>query len=250
MPVKTQHTRSVVGTLACVAVLLCSGTSQPARDLDVGIPPGSPISFARRIPLLVPGTQVSFARSNDRPRTTTGAWSRAPSRGRNEDGPGLFRILTWDLEAHLPWLSRKRQQEPTTGRHFPAPSDSANWIVGGALLRLLLHPQLVSRHETVAHLVEIGEIAQPVLTAALVDEPALESVCRQAIQLIDAHPANPAPLPFETSARSSTAKTSMTKATRSAPPCGFVGSATSCPVRTPTTPKAGSGCGCFVSSAS
>ena len=84
----------------------------------------------------------------------------------------LVRILTWDLAAHIQWLQNLPEElGPTTGGTGlepapPRPGDALYWMTVAPIFRLLLHPQAVSRAETLAHLVELGEPTLSVLSAA------------------------------------------------------------------------------------
>jgi hypothetical protein len=137
-------------------------------DLDLALPPGTPLDLTRALP----HTPVGPPRSPTTPSTAANDGERrtistpqsvdiAPS------VPGSFallRILTWDLTAHIGWLGEVR-------RPFW-------WMTLAPLLRLLLHPQLVSEAETQAHLIELGEAALPALEAAR-SEKALFPLCAE-----------------------------------------------------------------------
>jgi len=171
------------------ALLVAPLVARPAPDLDVAVPPGSPLDWGRSFPALTPRAGGLF------PRTEAGGDEDVPD-GRTEAVPrrrrldprlsssfGILRILTWDLAAHLAWIRRAQSapRAPGTGRSgalppIPAVGEGLYWVTMAPLLRLMLHPHLVSRDETVAHLVEIGEPALGILEAASA-EASLRSVC-------------------------------------------------------------------------
>jgi HEAT repeat protein len=159
----------------------------PARDLDVGVPPGSPLAWGQGFPAVTPGRGELF------PTTPSGARPTDPGPGRSAVQPrrpdmdvrlassfGLVRILTWDITAHLSWLSGELDAAPVTGaaRALPEPGEALYWICLAPLLRRMLHPALVSEHELTAHLVELGEPVLGVLDDAS-SENDLEAICAE-----------------------------------------------------------------------
>lgn len=194
----------LLGSTVCLLA-----TSMPL-DLDVGIPPGSPASWARRFPGITPG-QPLFPRT-EAPQALRGEARKrameAAARGERGTGVqarkmevdvristsfGVVRIITWDLVGHLPWVARSEPQPkrtvtgPKEGAAGPLPgvSDALYWANMGALLRLLLHPQLVSEKELIVHLGEIGEPVLAVLDNAVAEE-ALRGPCKKLRQMITA----------------------------------------------------------------
>ncbi len=213
-------------------ILLCStvcllATSAPF-DLDVGIPPGSPTSWARRFPSITPGrplfpetgteeiTGRGGARKGKTAKDASGKLGTAVHTRKLEidvrisTSFGVVRIITWDLVAHLPWVSRSapkpKSRRAVTGpgskkggmlTPLPSVSDGLYWANMGALLRLLLHPQLVSEKELIVHLAEIGEPVIAILDNAIA-EPSLASACRKLRKMITAPRAEAKPPPGAT----------------------------------------------------
>lgn len=149
----------------------------PALDLDVAVPPGSPLEWGGAFPGYTPPEEPLFPR--------TPAAEPDPHRTRADLGPragalegevrfaqsfALLRILTWDLTAHLTWITAP-PRGPVSGRASGRPppprhGDPLYWVGLAPLLRLMLHPELVHTGETLAHLVELGDPLLPVLAAA------------------------------------------------------------------------------------
>lgn len=201
----------LLGSTVCLLA-----TSAPF-DLDVGIPPGSPASWARRFPGITPArplfpkTAASQALKGDAKKRAAEAAARGPrgtevqSRKMEVDvristSFGVVRIITWDLVGHLPWVARSEPKPKRTitgpgGKATPLPrvSDALYWANMGALLRLLLHPQLVSEKELIVHLAEIGEPVLAVLDNA-VGEEALSGACKKLRKMITAPRAATRPL--------------------------------------------------------
>jgi hypothetical protein len=156
----------------------------PARDLDVGVPPGSPLEWTRAFPARTPEGTPLFPESGseDEEPGRTVASSALPEQ-RGSSAFGLVRILTWDLAAHVDWIETlpALPSGPATGsaRLAPPPTrpgDALYWVTIAPLLRLLLHPQAVSRAGTLAHLVEIGEPALVALSGAATEAGLAEAV--------------------------------------------------------------------------
>lgn len=171
-------------TRARLALALVVGLAAPrAPDLDVAIPPGSPLDWGGSFPGYTPPDQPLFpvtrASEPDPQRTSAvgGRGAAAESEVRFAQSFGLLRILTWDLSAHLPWIT-KPPRGPISGggNGRPAPpryGDPLYWVGLAPLLRLMLHPEVSSASETLAHLVELGDPLLPVLSASAA-EPSLE----------------------------------------------------------------------------
>ncbi|MBL8897438.1 MAG: HEAT repeat domain-containing protein [Planctomycetes bacterium] len=157
-------------------------------DLDLALPPGTPLDLSRALP----HTPVGPPRTPSTPAATNANGERrtASTPQTIEIAPAvpggfaLLRVLTWDLTAHIGWLGEvDRAEHPFTrgGGELPYPPPVQRpfwWMTLAPLLRLLLHPQLVSEEETRAHLIELGEAVLPALDAAR-SEPALEPLCEQ-----------------------------------------------------------------------
>lgn len=187
LPVRTPFT-----LIPALAIAFVMPASAPRRDLDVGIPPGSPTTWGQRLPALTPGRSPLFAPTTGPRAAPGGTVAQMAQRPPDLSVPtsfGAVRILTWDLMAHLQWIKgRTVPTGPTTGiakgeAKLPQPGSGLYWISTAAFLRLLLHPQLVSETETIAHLFEIGEPVLGVLDAAAAEkalEPAI-SILRKGI---------------------------------------------------------------------
>ncbi|MHC4077717.1 MAG: HEAT repeat domain-containing protein, partial [Planctomycetota bacterium] len=188
---------------------LCLAGSSIRRDLDVGVPPGSPITWGQHFPALTP---------RDKPLIPLPAAKGAARKGRAQRQPhtivsqrtteakvrmsssfSVLRILTWDIGGHLRWVSQPLPEErATTGTsklepQLPAPDQALYWACISPLLRLMLHPRQVSRSEVIAHLVEIGEPVAAVLENA-VSEPSLQAACDKIRLMI--RPGRRGPSPF------------------------------------------------------
>ena len=183
--------------LAHAAVLLGLAAARPF-DLDVAVPPGSPVDWGRSFPALSPGGGAVFAESRpeaEPEERTTSQHSRPKPDVRVYTSLGLLRILTWDLAAHLDWLARdlSRPPPPRTsmeGPPAPAPGDALYWVSLVPLLRLMLHPAVQSRHEVLAHLIEIGDPVLSVLPGAS-SERSLRSACAALAERIEVKHVSP-----------------------------------------------------------
>ena len=178
--------------------------SAALRDLDVAIPPGSPLDWGRSFPAFTPPRRSLLARSpGSRPGDAPVSRS-VPAGERLEvrigSSNGLVRVLTWDLAAHLEWMVVRREEGPLSGAPArmpprPAYGDGLYWVSLAPLLRLLLHPGLVSEAETAVHLVEIGSWVEGVLDAAGGEKglAATVALVRERVRPQDAS----APIPLE-----------------------------------------------------
>jgi len=160
------------------AALLPSHGPAPV-DLDVAVPPGSPLDWGRSFPAITPPRSSLYpttgAADEQDPSTTSSRSRSATVDVRYSSSFGLVRILTWDLTGHLPWIGPQEALGPITGRRpferdAPRFGDALYWVTLAPLLRLMLHPDVVSRAETVAHLVEIGAPSLAVLDAASIEK--------------------------------------------------------------------------------
>ena len=162
--------------LLALCTLALLGASRPLpRDVDIGVPPGSPLYWARAFPAYTPPRQGLFpetpAKPNAKPAESgpnSGRTSSRPAAGalafRNTDGFGLVRIITRDLPGYFRWMRPGRKRAPTTGssRFLPGAPEFGSglyWVSLAPFMRLLLHPQIVPYEPTLAHLLEIGEPA-------------------------------------------------------------------------------------------
>jgi hypothetical protein len=192
--------RALHSTLAAAGLGLCFAAARAplARDLDVGLPPGSPLEWSASFPVYTPADEPLFpvtrGEEASADETRTVAASRKDADVRFANAFGQVRILTWDLGAHLVWT--KAPLPPGTARDELRPpppgfGEPLYWLSLAPLLRLLLHPDALARSETLAHLVELGEPVLPVLGAAA-NERALAQACRELSALI---PLDRTPLP-------------------------------------------------------
>lgn len=170
-----------------------AGASVTGVDLDVGVPPGSPLDYGQAFPAITPSRGPLFPTTptgrpgpDDDPNRSVSAPAKVDMDVRVATSFGLIRILTWDLTAHLTWLREQpedgapgpRSGQPVADAPMPTVGSSFYWVCMAPLLRLLLHPTGVSRAATVAHLVEIGEPSLSVVDAAK-SERTIAPVCRE-----------------------------------------------------------------------
>ena len=175
--------------------------ARPLPDLDVAVPPGSPLDWIRSFPAVEPDTGPLFPTSRESATPTERTVAQpmgAELDVRIASSYGLVQILTWDLTAHMTWIDPRPVEGPRTGERvgppLPGPGDPLYWVSLAPLLRLLLHPASVSRAETLAHLAEIGTPVLSVLDQAR-SESALRSSCNKLESLVV--PArDPAPKPL------------------------------------------------------
>lgn len=184
--------------LVHAAVLLGFAAARPF-DLDVAVPPGSPVDWGRSFPALSPGGGAVFAESQleaePDERVTSSRHSRPKPDVRVYTSLGLLRILTWDLTAHLDWLARELARPPpprtsAEGPPPPAPGEALYWVSLAPLLRLMLHPAVQSRHEVLAHMIEIGDPVLAVLPGAS-SEKSLKSACAALAERIETKHVSP-----------------------------------------------------------
>jgi len=161
------------------------------RDLDVGVPPGSPLEWSASLPAYTPPRGPLFPRTGEKEKDgeqrSSAKLATSDVEVRISNAFGQVRILTWDLGLHLEWI-KKPLPVPRTGRSSLRPPDPVYgeplyWLSLAPLLRLLLHPAAFSRSELLAHVVEIGEPALPVLGAASAERD-LAPACRELRALI------------------------------------------------------------------
>ncbi|MEM7308249.1 MAG: HEAT repeat domain-containing protein [Planctomycetota bacterium] len=168
------HALPTLRTTALLLLTLASAAAPASapRDLDVSVPPGSPVDWSRAFPSITPHGGPLF------PQTGGGQEPAEPGAERSSSVPAaepevgldvqvsssfaLVRVLTWDLPAHLAWVRIHRELVPppvSGASHPPLPraGDALYWMSIAPFLRLMLHPEAVSRVETVVHLTEIGE---------------------------------------------------------------------------------------------
>jgi HEAT repeat protein len=187
--------------------LLLGALALAPRDLDVAVPPGSPLDWSRSFPAITPGGGALFPASGaaaENPGKPEDTISKAAGHAglavQSSSAFGLVRILTWDLAAHLEWVSNMPPppDAPTTGRAglhppLPQPGEALYWMTVAPLLRLMLHPAAVSRAEVLGHLAEIGEPALAILPAAAGEDSLATAVEELEALIVPARDAAPAP---------------------------------------------------------
>ncbi|MEQ1895206.1 MAG: HEAT repeat domain-containing protein, partial [Planctomycetota bacterium] len=173
-----------------LVLALVAGLAAPrAPDLDVAIPPGSPLDWGGSFPGYTPPEEPLFpvtrTSAPDPQRTSAASGARgaaAESEVRFAQSFSLLRILTWDLTAHLPWItSAPKGPLSGSGPGRPTPpryGDPLYWVGLAPLLRLMLHPEVSSTNETLAHLVELGDPLFPVLSASAAERSLGPSLVR------------------------------------------------------------------------
>ena len=151
----------------------------PAPDVDVSVPPGSPLDWGRAFPAITPAAGDLFPRSRT-PDAASGG-EQAPPRTkvlaqrprldiRFSSSFDLTRIMTFDIVMELDWIET-RPASRRTGRSSalppqPVAGDPLYWTTLVAMLRLLLHPSETPRNEIETHLIEVGEAAMPAVESA------------------------------------------------------------------------------------
>ena len=178
-----------------LAALCAAWASAPAPDVDVGVPPGSPLDWSRAFPALTPGSRPLFQRTTAggpaeeaaEPETSVPP-EHPPLDVRFSSSFDLTRILTHDIVDELGWIETQPRREPVTGRWSslppePEPGDPLYWTSLAALLRLLLHPSETPRSEVEVHLIEIGEPVLPVLESAR-GQKYLRATCEQVAERV------------------------------------------------------------------
>lgn len=155
------------------------------RDLDVGVPPGSPLSFVR-IPVESPRAErkaVSTGPRRGPGQTVTTALDRVPRKP-----VPLSRPLTLDFGGHLRWKPkdpRGTAGTPTGGGRLPGypPLYPQSLYVHCAsfFLMVMLHEDEVSPREIMCYLVELGEPAAYAATA-VVGEQSLKPMAEYVLQ--------------------------------------------------------------------
>lgn len=162
-----------LASLALVALFASLAHGRGARrDVDVAVPPGPPLEWIRAIPCPTPrgGPAVHTGGSLIKPGDGD---TVAIRKGDNVKLPttfGFVRILTWDLTSEVPWTPRKKKDGIATGGDIepypPAVNDASYWMTLAVFLRRWLHPGMTSAFEIRLHLMELGEIIRPAMSAA------------------------------------------------------------------------------------
>jgi HEAT repeat protein len=173
------------GPLGLLGILLF-----PARgfgDLDVAIPPGSPLEWRYELPLRRPDPHRGPVY---RPATALRRKDESPKEGEKPrpagstvvlkpkvqapqgqvrpfgsfDSLGAVRILTVDITSHLAWTRPKTQDAPPGDLDYPPRvRTDLHWLIVATLLRPLMHPARTSVAETLQYLILIGHpVVEPV----------------------------------------------------------------------------------------
>ncbi len=144
------------------------------RDLDVGIPPGTPLEWNREFRQPVPTGGRGNVPTLDKkpaPNTTTSERPRANDDYIVASLYDYFRVTTVDIMAHisvsLPNTKGKvSQDDVATGGGFvmawnypPEMPTELYWMAAMACLRQQLHPEIISWPESAAYCLELGEPA-------------------------------------------------------------------------------------------
>ncbi|MHC4608598.1 MAG: HEAT repeat domain-containing protein, partial [Planctomycetota bacterium] len=154
------------------------------RDLDVAVPPGTPLEWTGQLRQPVPtghrGAVPTKPVAPKKEEGKEGAKDRHQTVAEEReyyvpDHPyAVGRITTIDLPMHLPKLrppkGKASDEVPTGGQNVvweypPVMSSSLYWYTVAVYLRQMLHPALVSEKELVQFLVELGEPAAMVADA-------------------------------------------------------------------------------------
>ena len=183
MPVSPKRTLPESTRRAPLCAALALALALPTRpgsrlDLDVGLPPGSPLDWSRSLPAITPGraplfsaTPVALPPASDEEGRTRSRSRGLPLDPRFSNSFDLTRILTLDIVVELDWVRGKAERPTGVGPLdglpvHPAPGDPMHWTALAALLRLYLHPSEAPRNEVEVHLIETGLAALPALEAA------------------------------------------------------------------------------------
>ncbi|MCO5166042.1 MAG: HEAT repeat domain-containing protein [Planctomycetes bacterium] len=171
-------------------LLLALAAAPLARaDLDVGVPPGTPLEWD--LPQRRPTSSLRVPEPEGPPPDGPGTRERGrlETRARPAVTPervtpmGYARITTFDILGHIDWRGPEPQDRdlrpatapgrartgggregPETAAAYPPPVPAdLYWLTFAFLLRELMHPMLVSRPETLERLVELGPPALAVL---------------------------------------------------------------------------------------
>lgn len=205
------HHSILVAVAACAAVLvaLAGPTSRARADLEVTVPPGSPLDWSKELPDRIPRTRavtVEKGKADPKPEEKKGgtgvrekenisteAVEAKPELGSATYLPKLFSgVLTDDLPFHVPWV--KRQGELVMRQYPPTVTDDLYWMAQAAYLRRLLHPTLVPESETYWYLLLLGDSAREVSVGAKA-ERFLAGLAQAVEAAIEKAPAGPPDVP-------------------------------------------------------
>ncbi|MFN0204882.1 MAG: HEAT repeat domain-containing protein [Planctomycetota bacterium] len=177
-------------------VIIAIGAVVPANsalfDLDTDIPAGPPSDWARGLPVLTPIFPPVRTAPREQPKEPGPAVDTMvePRRqtkatdARQLRSTSLADIVTVDVVSHIPWTDPgaygygKNPGGDARANRTVGEWERSYWMGLVALLRVLLHPEQVSRAETTAFLIELGEAALPAVRAAQ-PEGVLSEICSE-----------------------------------------------------------------------
>jgi len=157
--------------------ILAAAAGLLRADLDVAIPPGTPLEWRHELPFHIPeahrgpiythtpAVREEPKKADEAPRGKTivvdpKAKREAPppvSRFGSFNPMGAARILTVDITGHMPWTEwRQKDVVPGELAYPPKTRVDLHWLTLSALLRPSLHPAKVSRTEVATYLTLIG----------------------------------------------------------------------------------------------
>ena len=171
------------------------------RDLDVGVPAGSPLDFVR-IPVstesMIRRDVATPSRKGGGPGVTQAKVEHVPL-----TLPSLSRPLTLDFANHLRWRPSKAPGTPTGAMrgklagYPPAYPQSLYHHCISHFLMLKLHPDKVSPREVLSYLIEIGEPAAHAATAIRGESKALQAMAKYVWSAAGLLPVSPPRGPFK-----------------------------------------------------
>jgi HEAT repeat protein len=161
-------------------------------DLEVGIPPGTPLDWRYELPSHAPdehrspiytharasqrgsGSEGGETPPKDAPRGKTVVAAPRPAevpppiaRFGTFNPLGAARVLTFDITGHLEWtVWKKKDAAPADLGYPPALRGDLYWLLVTALLRPAMHPALVPKAQTAQYLVTVGPPVREALEAA------------------------------------------------------------------------------------
>ncbi len=180
-----------------VLALLAIGAASAYADLDVGVPPGTPLDWVSGLPRRIPTGSVRIPtgvepepKAGEQPHTVSRGTDVPKTHVANEDLGRILpmsyaRILTPDITGHLQWVNVRPPQETAEGKktstgkgaaakdgpevtvdYPPHVGEDLHWMGLAILLRKLIHPNLISDAESLHLLIGMGEAVLPPLLAA------------------------------------------------------------------------------------
>lgn len=166
-------------TISAAVVVPCLLARCLFADLDVGVPPGTPLEWKNELPFHQPEghrgpiyTHTPAKKpverkdeDDDTPRGRTIVVKPkvelpkppSPQRFGGFNPMGAARILTMDITGHHPWASwRKADQVPGELSYPPETRVDLYWLTLSTFFRIMLHPAKVSNGEIAQYLTTIG----------------------------------------------------------------------------------------------